>query len=81
MVINMNEIIKELKAYFTDISSTELKGSDNLFETGVLDSMGIMKLLVFIEEKFKISAEAEEITEDNFKSLNAIAQLISGKLK
>jgi len=80
-ILKMNEIITELKAYFAEISNGDLKASDNLFEIGVLDSMGIMKLLVFIEEKFKISAEAEEITEENFKSLNAIAELISGKVK
>jgi D-alanine--poly(phosphoribitol) ligase subunit 2 len=77
----MNEIISELKNYFSEIYKGEIKNNSNLFEQGILDSMGIMKLIAFIEEKFKITADAEEITEDNFSTINSIVKLISGKLK
>jgi acyl carrier protein len=77
----MNEIISELKNYFSEIHKGEIKNNSNLFEQGVLDSMGIMKLIAFIEEKFKITTDAEEITEVNFSTINSIVKLISGKLK
>jgi acyl carrier protein len=77
----MNEITAELKKYFSEIYNGEIKTNDNLFEQGIMDSMGIMKLLAYIEEKFKITADAEEITEENFSSFNSIAKLISSKLK
>ncbi len=45
---------------------------DDLLKAG-LDSMGIMRLVIFIEERFGITLPDEEITPENICSLNAIA--------
>jgi acyl carrier protein len=54
-----------------------LDESQSLFETGVLDSMGILKLIAFIEEKFKICVGDEEETPENFETLLSMAEMIS----
>ncbi|NOQ36895.1 MAG: acyl carrier protein [Methylococcaceae bacterium] len=49
---------------------------DNLLEAG-LDSMGIMRLIMFIEEEFKVSLPDDEIDPDNVESFNALEKWIT----
>ena len=54
-----------------------LDESDSLLESGIIDSMGILKLVTFIEDKFQLKIEAEELIPENFETLFAIANMIS----
>jgi acyl carrier protein len=47
----------------------------NLFELG-LDSLRVMRLLVFIEEKWKVALPDQEITTESIGSVRALAHLI-----
>ncbi|MEJ5225712.1 MAG: acyl carrier protein [Anaerolineales bacterium] len=49
---------------------------DPLIESGIIDSMGVMNLLGFLEEKFSIQIPGEELIPENFSTINAIAALI-----
>lgn len=53
----------------------------SLIENGVLDSLGIMKLIHFIEERFSFSIEDEDILPENFESIEYIVKFIKLKLK
>lgn len=48
---------------------------DNLFQLG-LDSLRMMRLVYFIEEKFRITIPDLEITPKNMESLSSIENLI-----
>jgi len=48
---------------------------DDLLEAG-LDSMGIMRLVLFIEEKFGVTLPDEEIEPDNIQTVNRISAWI-----
>jgi len=48
---------------------------DNLIEAG-LDSMGIMRLVMFIEDKFGVTLPDAEIDPDNLHSFNALEQWV-----
>ncbi len=48
---------------------------DNLLDAG-LDSMGIMRLIMFIEEQFGVTLPDVEIDPDNVHSINALEQWI-----
>lgn len=48
---------------------------DDLLEAG-LDSMGIMRLIMHIEEQFTITLPDSEIDPDNVNSFNALEQWI-----
>lgn len=48
---------------------------DNLLEAG-LDSMGIMRLIMFIEEAFQVTLPDDEIDPDNVESFNALEKWI-----
>lgn len=48
---------------------------DDLLEAG-LDSMGIMRLIMFAEKEFGVTLPDTEIEPDNVRSLNALEQWI-----
>jgi D-alanine--poly(phosphoribitol) ligase subunit 2 len=49
--------------------------SDDLLEAG-LDSMGLMRLIMFAEKTFGVTLPDTEIEPDNVRSLNALEQWI-----
>jgi len=53
---------------------------ESFLEKGVVDSIGIMQLVAFVEENFKISVENWEITPMNFDSVTRLAGYIRNKL-
>jgi len=75
-----------LRGYITEnfLPSSGLKGfkdNDSFLEKGIIDSTGVLELLEFIEEKFNIRVEDEEIVPDNLDSLKKLTNFISRKLK
>ena len=50
-----------------------------LVEEELIDSLGIFSLVDFIEERFGVVIEVEEITIENFATVRAIDALIAGK--
>lgn len=54
---------------------TKFSDDDNLIDSG-LDSMGIMRLIMFLEEKFSVTLPDSEIDPDNIRSINTLEQWI-----
>jgi acyl carrier protein len=47
---------------------------------GLVDSLGIFKLIAFVEETFGITIEPDEVLLENFQTLRALRNLIVKKL-
>lgn len=76
----MENITTDLIIYFNSFYKDDLTSDDNLFETGALDSTGVMELIMFIQEKFGVTIEVEEVIEENFESIIAVEKMIKAKL-
>ena len=61
------------------IESKPLPMNSSLYEAGILDSVGIIELVSFLEEKYGIQIENNEITIEKFGSVNKMAKLIIDK--
>lgn len=61
-----------------DVSKIDCETS--LFKSAILDSIDIIKLVVFIEKSFNIRVDVFEIGLDSFESVNAIANYVNNKL-
>ena len=48
---------------------------------GVIDSLGLMQLISFIEEEFDVTIDDAEVTADNFRTVGDIDHLVSEKAK
>jgi acyl carrier protein len=57
----------------------KLKIDTSLFEKGIIDSTGVLELVAFIEENYKITVTDEELVQDNFSSLTAIEKFLQSK--
>jgi acyl carrier protein len=51
-----------------------------LIEAGLIDSLSIFKLILFMEEQFAIKIHPEDITVENFETINALTALLQSKL-
>ncbi len=64
-----------------DRPASELTDDYPLLEKEVVDSLGIFKIISFIESEFDVEVEDEELIPDNFESLAAITKLVGGKVQ
>ena len=57
-----------------------LNENTSFLESGIIDSTGIVELIAFIEETYKIMIEDEEVVPENLDSLERVATFIERKL-
>ena len=57
----------------------ELDDAFPLTENKVLDSMGIFKLVSFLENEYRIEIDDEELVPQNFSTIGAVAALVRSK--
>lgn len=60
-------------------ATVSLAENDSFSERGIVDSTGILELVAFVEESFKISVADEEILPDNFDSLAKLVEFVRRK--
>ncbi len=73
--------IKEYIAKNLLFSSDGFKYSDeaSFLEEGIVDSQGVMELVLFVEENFNIQVNDPEIVPDNFDSVSKLAAYVRRK--
>lgn len=60
-------------------ANSALTDETRLIDEEVIDSLGIFLLVNFLQDRFGVEVDPEEITLDNFETVSAMAQLVSGK--
>jgi acyl carrier protein len=50
---------------------------ENLLADGVVDSLGMMRLVAFIEDAFGVSIPPEHFTIENFRTIDSIARYLA----
>jgi acyl carrier protein len=53
-----------------------LSETDSLLGTGIIDSMGVMEVIGFIESEFGIEVGDDDVTEENLGSIRAISRYV-----
>lgn len=71
-----NFIINEL---VQDARHANLGDSDPLIESGIMDSLGMMKLIGFLEDNLSIEINDDELIPENFSSIETIGNLVAEK--
>lgn len=56
-----------------------LDSATNLIDEGVLDSLGIFVMISFLESEFGVDVEPDEVTMNNFGTVQAISDLVHAK--
>ena len=74
--------IEQLRNFISEITFTDskkIKDDTLIFEEGIFDSLGFLSLIGFLDEEFGIEVSNDELIEENFESINAIAKFINSK--
>ena len=58
----------------------ELRPNDDLLEDSLVDSLGIMRLISFIEQRFQYVVPSEDVVIENFMTVGSIADYLAPKL-
>jgi len=58
-----------------------LQPETEVLRQGIIDSIGVFEVVGFLEEKCGIRIDDEEITFDNFQTIDAMAQFVSRKMQ
>lgn len=81
----MDDVRASVKAYLrSELDAArlgaQLDDDTRLIESGIIDSLGIMKLLQYLEESFSIHISDDELRPENFETPAIIASLVEKKL-
>lgn len=59
----------------------ELDPADDIFALGFVNSLFAMELVVFVESTFAITVSNDELRLDNFRTADAVADLVERSLQ
>jgi len=66
--------------FILDDGGAGLGADDSLTQAGVLDSMGVLELIMFIEQHFGVSIPDEDTLPENLDSVSRIVGYVSRRL-
>jgi acyl carrier protein len=61
-------------------AKTKIDPDQSLISSGVIDSLAILRLIVFLEEQFGISVDDDEVVPENFETINIMKSFVQNKL-
>ena len=59
----------------------DIDAEDDLLGSGLLDSLGMMKLVGFIEKEFELKIPAQDMVIENFMTVSCISDYLKSKSK
>jgi len=79
---NTSQIKEQIKQFILKtsyVSADQVQNDTLIFAQGIMDSMGFISIIGFIEEDFAITTADNELLEANFESIDAIANFVFRK--
>jgi acyl carrier protein len=78
------EIEREIRAFILEEVLEEQEESDLPEDipllSGLLDSFGLMSLISFLEDRYRLTIRNEQVVKKNFESVRALAGFVEEKL-
>ena len=80
----MNATTKDLRGFikkaFLFGEEITFSDDDSFLEMGIIDSTGVLELVLYLEEHFDITVDDDELVPENLDSINSLVGFINGKL-
>lgn len=71
-------LLPQIEAAFLELFSIQIDSPEqNFYDTGILDSVVLVELILHLEQRFQIELPMEALDLNSFSSVRAIANLIS----
>ncbi len=76
----MTEYEQAVVVIYREALDIEVEGlDDDVFESGLLDSLGLVSLVAEIEERFGMRIPFETLDIDEFRTVRSLARLVEGQ--
>ncbi len=82
--MNRESILADIRKFIEENDATHraAPASDvNLFDDGYFDSMRVVNLVLFVEQKFDCTLDYDDISEENLSTIDQIVGMIDRKLQ
>ena len=76
---NKSILMEFIKREFGRGRGASLKEDDDLLSSGLIDSLGILQLVAFVEERFDVEVPDEDVVFENFHSVKALGDYLEGR--
>ena len=78
--MSREDILKKTRTFLGKyVRNREVSDDVGIFETGLVNSLFAMQLVMFVEKEFGIAVEDDDLDLANFASINAIADFVERK--
>jgi acyl carrier protein len=74
-----NALTHFVREHFPLAQRRNLQPGDPLIESGIVDSLGILDVVAFVEAEFGVRVEDEDLVPENFQSVAQIASYVEKK--
>ena len=54
---------------------------DNLLESGIIDSLGVLELVTFLQQEFSVAVADDDLTPENFQNIECMARFVERSLE
>jgi len=80
--MNLREVIARFIAdeFLPDTTVEDISDDLNLIDAGIIDSLGLLRIVAFLEEELGVVIEPEAMLPENLHSIGAIADLVAQTL-
>lgn len=82
--VNANQTTDQIRSFidqkFPLARRRKIHDNDNLLETGVIDSLGVLEIVTFLKDEFSLAIEDDDLTPENFQSISAIAGFVDQRV-
>ena len=72
-------IRETVQSFLAQFINVDVADDEDLFASGLVNSLFAMQLVLFVEKEFAIKVENEDLDFDNFRTMNAIVGFIQRK--
>ena len=84
MPIEMTSIEQDIRKFLTEeflSGNGEILNEDVPLLGNVIDSQGVLELVGFIQQRFNIQVEDDDVSTENLASIKSVVDLIEKKLR
>ncbi len=79
----MNDVAHHLREFIRENflfgSEVTFSDDDSFLDQGIIDSTGVLELVAFLEEQYRITIDDEELVPDNLDSISNLLRFIASK--
>jgi acyl carrier protein len=78
-------LLEEIRNFIVDNflfgDAGNLSNDSSFIKEGIVDSTGILQLVAFIQERYRVVVEDEDLIPENLDSVNKVAAFVESKMK